>query len=151
MKTSSSKKARKLSSRNYSEDLVSQFGLDLTLLSQTGIIALVSGILAAILDELLGLPMNNLAFTLGGMIGTLNGLTYASLKRCVDRACLGTGILNGWVAYMAWYFTLQIITSDSSLIAGTDWFEATITGIVAGALGVGWFAVAFLLPKRQTR
>lgn len=151
MKNSPSKEARKLSSRNYSEDLISQLGLDLTLLSQAGLIAILSGILAGILDELLGLPMNNLALTFGGMIGTLNGLTYASMKRCIDRACLGTGIVNGWLAYMTWYFTLQIITSDSSLIAGTDWFEATITGIVAGALGVVWFAVAYMLPSRPTR
>lgn len=142
---------RDMSSRDYSDDIFSQLGLDVTIVIQTLVIAVVSGAVAALLDELFDLPTRNIALTLGSVVAVLNGLTYASFKRCSDLACLGTGLLNGWLAYMAWYFTLQVIISDAVLIAGKDWFEATITGIVAGAIGFAWIAAIRYMPPRRLR
>lgn len=142
---------RELSSKDYSEDLLSQFGLDVKMLVRAIVIAVVSGILAAVLDEALSLPTQNVAFTLGGVIGVLNGLNYSCFKRCADGACFSTGVLNGWLATMAWYFTMQIIVDDAILIAGMDWFEATITGIVAGAVGFAWFLIVHTVSRQLSR
>lgn len=142
---------RELSPKDYSEDLLGQFGFDTSLVVQTLVVALLSGIVAALLDEGLGLPGANVALTFGGMIGVLNGLTYACFKRCADRTCLTTALVNGWLATMAWYLTLRIVVSDAALIAGMDWFEATITGIVAGALGYLWYTVMHAVPKLLAR
>ena len=139
-----------LSHRHYSEDWFSQFDLDRNLVFQTFAIAVISGIVAAMIDEVLGLPARNLAVTAGGMIGALNGMTYASLKRCHDRSCLVTGLVNGWLAYMVWYFALQAIGRNSGLIVGQNWFEATLTGLVTGGLGFGWVMVVQLAPRRRS-
>jgi hypothetical protein len=128
------------------EDWLSQFGLDMGLVLKAVVIAVVSGILAALLDEILGLPADALFVTAGGMVGALNGATYACFKRCYDRSGLAAGIVMGWLATMIWFFTLQIVAGDSSLIAGLDWFEVTITGLVAGAAGFGWFSAVHALP-----
>lgn len=142
---------RELSPKDYSEDLLGQFGFDTALVVQTLAIALLSGIIAALLDEGVGLPGENVALTFGGMIGVLNGLTYTCFKRRADRTGIVTALVNGWVATMAWYFTLQIVVSDAVLISGMDWFEATITGIVAGALGYAWFTIIHSVPKLLAR
>ncbi len=140
--------ASDISPRRYSEDWFSQFNLDRTLVLQTLAIAVISGVLAAIIDEALALPVRNLAMTAGGMVGALNGMTYASLKRCHDRSCLVTGLVNGWLAYMVWTFAVHVIGSDAGLVPGQNWFEATLTGLITGAFGFGWMAVVQSVPRR---
>ncbi len=132
----------------YSEDWFSQFNLDRSFVRRVFVIAVLSGLAAALIDTVLGLPAHNLVVTASGLIAVLNGTTYASLKRCADRPCLFMGVGMGWLAYMVWYFALQIAGTDSGPILDLDWFEATITGLAAGVFGFAWFALVHRLARR---
>jgi drug/metabolite transporter (DMT)-like permease len=133
----------------YSEDWFSRLNLSRTLVRRVLVIAIVSGLAAAVIDLILDLPVNNLAVSASGLIAVLNGAAYASLKHTADRTGLYMGILTGWLAYMIWYFALHIAGVDSDPLAALDWFEALVTGLAAGAFGFACWAVAQRVMQRQ--
>lgn len=134
----------------YAEDWFAQFGLDITLVGRSLVIALVTGIVAALIDEGLGLPSGVVFLTAGSIVGALNGATYACFKRCHDRAGLVIGIVSGWLATFAWFLALDVFAHSSPLIFGLDWFEVTITGLLTGLLGFVWSSVTHAIPSRLT-
>jgi len=130
------------------EDVVDQLGIDLNLGIKVLIVAAVSGLVAAVLDEVLGLPTGSLRFTFGWMIAALNGATYAFFKNHDDRAGLIMSAVAGLVAFLLWYIVTEIIGGDFGLSWGLNVFKAIVTGIIVGLIGFGWFALMRRLPEK---
>jgi hypothetical protein len=130
------------------EDVVDQLGIDLNLGIKVLIVAAVSGLVAAVLDEVLGLPTGSLRFTFGWMIAALNGATYAFFKNHDDRAGLIMSAVAGLVAFLLWYIVTEIIGGDFGLSWGLNVFKAIVTGIIVGLIGFGWFALIRRLPEK---
>ena len=132
----------------YSEDWFSQFNLAKSFVRRVFMIAILSGLTAALIDLILELPVHNLVVSASGLIAVLNGTTYASLKRTADRTGLTMGVMMAWLAYMIWYFALHIAGVNSGPIVDLDWFEATVTGLSAGVSGFACFALLHWLAQR---
>lgn len=130
------------------EDAVAQFGVDLNLAVKVLIVAAVSGLAAAVLDEVLGLPTSSLRFTFGWMIAALNGATYAFFKHRDDRAGLVMSAVAGLVAFVVWFIVMEIIGGEFGLSWGLNVFKAIVTGIIGGLIGFGWFALLRKLPDK---
>ncbi len=130
------------------EDTVAQLGIDLNLGTKVLIVAVVSGLVAAVLDEVLGLPTEALRLTFGWMIAALNGANYAFFKRHDDRAGLLMSAVAGLVAFVMWFIVMEIIGGDFGLSYGLNVFKAIVTGIIAGIIGFGWFAIMRKLPDK---
>ena len=86
-----------------------------------------SGLVAAVLDEVLGLPTEALRLTFGWMIAALNGANYAFFKRHDDRAGLLMSAVAGLVAFVMWFIVMEIIGGDFGLSYGLNVFKAIVT------------------------
>lgn len=124
-----------------------QAGIDLELAAKVLVLAAVSGLLAAFLDEILGLPTNVLRFSFGWMIAALSGAAYLVLKGKPDLGGLIVAGAAGLVALTFWFIIMEIIGGEYGLSFGMNIFKAWLTGIISGLLGYGWVAGLNYLPK----
>lgn len=138
-----------------------RIGIDLNIAIKVLIVAVVSGILAGLLDVILGVPNDVLAFTFGWIIVALNGPTYAFFKGKDDLAGLVMSAISGMLVYMIWFLVAEIIgddklsTSDSSTRIGFQFwfnqltiFKVAFAGILVGMLSFGWYAGLRRLPQK---
>jgi len=136
-----------------------QLGINTDLAIKVLIIAVVSGVLAALLDRILGLPVGGLAFTFGWIIAALNGATYAFYSGSYTLSGLIMAALSGVVALIPWYLLTELIGREefdeySQALAYAGWFselnilKVILTGIIVGMLGFGWFAMLRRLPEK---
>jgi hypothetical protein len=116
-------------------------------------LAVISGILAAVLDGILQLPGDTMAFTFGWLIAAFNGMSYPIIVKRIDRAGLLLSLILGLLTMFFWFIPAVIITGDPEL-ADTSarnfykyWidehvnvFKALYTGLFAGLIGFGWYA-----------
>jgi hypothetical protein len=130
------------------EDIVDQLGINPNLGIKVLIVAVVSGLAAAVLDKVLGLPTEALRFTFGWVIAALNGATYAFFKNHDDRAGLIMSAVAGLVAFVVWFIVMEVIGGEFGLSYGLNIFKAIVTGIIAGLIGFGWFALMRKLPDK---
>ncbi len=139
---------------------IKQMGIDIDVAIKVLILALVSGILAALLDAILGLPAGVLAFTFGGFVAVLNGASYAFFTGSYKLDGLVMSAVSGLVTMFVWYIVASILLGDPEFKDSAHDFlykgwvdeyvnlpKAMIAGIVAGMLGFGWFALLRRLPK----
>lgn len=131
------------------EGMLTNIGVDIPLAIQSLIIAVAAGVLAALLDEILGLPTNALRLAFGwmGLIAALSGMVYALVTRKEDLAALVVGMASGAVAYLVWFIVMEIIAD----VYGFNIFKALFSGLILGAIGVGWLMLMRILPKRLPR
>jgi hypothetical protein len=128
--------------------MMQQAGIDMEIAAKVIILAVLSGILAAFLDEILGLPTNALRFTFGWMIAALNGPTYLILKGGKpDLAGVIIAAAAGLISLMFWFIIEEIIGGDYGLSFGMNLFKVWLTGIIVGLIGFGWVAGLRYLPK----
>ncbi|NLX09501.1 MAG: hypothetical protein GXY36_07575 [Chloroflexi bacterium] len=126
------------------DSLLDQLNIDRNLALKVVIIALVSGAVAALLDEILGLPTAALQFRLGGFVAALSGGAYAYYTRKSDLPCAIMGFVAGALAFVAWFLVMEIISETWTL----NVLKAIVTGGVSGLIGCGWFAILQRLPYR---
>jgi hypothetical protein len=127
--------------------MMQQAGIDLEIAVKVLALAVVSGIMAAFLDEILGLPTNALRFTFGSLLAALNGPTYLILKGKPDLAGAIAAAVAGLLAFMFWFIIMEIIGGEFGPSYGLNIFKVWITGIIVGLLGFGWVAGLHYLPK----
>lgn len=126
------------------EGWLSQLGIDSGLATRVTVIALVAGVIGALLDEILGLPGITLRTSFGGtLVAALSGLSYAYYKGREDVPGLIMAAFAGLVAYLAWYLVTEIV-SDAFLNVP----KAMVSGILAGVAGFGWLALLHAIPRR---
>jgi hypothetical protein len=130
------------------EGMLAQLGIDINLAAKALILAVVAGIVAALLDEILGLPTTSLRLAFGWFVPVLAGMTYALLKGKENVPGLIVGAVAGWFAFLFWFIVMEIIGGEFSLSWGMNVFKVTISGIIMGLLGVGWLALVRILPER---
>ncbi len=146
------------------QSYMKQIGINIDLAIKVLIIAAVSGVLAALLDRIVGLPVGGLAFTFGWIIAALNGATYAYYSGNHNLSGLIMAAVSGVVTLLLWYVVMEIIGRDprdfkiddydSQVFAFSAWFDqlnvlkVILTGIIVGMLGFGWFALLRRLPEK---
>jgi hypothetical protein len=135
------------------QGLLAQAGIEIPLAIKTLVIALVSGLLAAIVDTLFELPTSALVFTFVGFIAVLNGASYAFYKGKENLAGVIMAGVNGFVTLLIWWIITKIIGER-----GNDFFKYNpadaynvgkvfLDGILMGLIGIGWFALLRRLPS----
>lgn len=154
------------------QDMLNQLGIDIPTAITALVLALVTGLVAAIIDRVLGLPdisfkggdslevdlTGNLLF-FGAFIAVLNGATYAFLKEKVDLGGVVMAAVSGFVAFLVWWIVTKIIggqefTLESEAKVNVDYnaadafnvLELLVDGVVLGLIGFGWFALLKRLP-----
>jgi hypothetical protein len=143
------------------QGVLDQLGIELNLAIKVLIVAAVSGILAVLLDEILGLPSGALVFSFSWFIAVLNGPTYAFFKGKDDVPGVIMAGVAGLVTLFVWFIVMKIIGGDVKDIKTfahhdllTIWFDdinilkAMLTGIIVGLIGFGWFAGLRRLPAK---
>jgi hypothetical protein len=128
--------------------MLEQAGIDMEIAAKVLILAVLSGIVAAFLDEILGLPSNALRFAFGWMIAALNGPTYLIFKGGKPNlAGVIMSAVAGLIALMFWFIIMEIIGGDYGLSFGMNIFKVWLTGLIVGLIGFGWVAMLGYLPK----
>lgn len=122
-------------------------------------LAAVAGLLAALLDGVLGMPGSFMPFALGWGVALLVGPAYAIMRQRVDRGAWIMALAAGAVALLFWFILSQITAGEANAADGdftardihAYWFEEEVTlpkalwsGAILGLLGLGWYA---LLPR----
>lgn len=137
-------------------------GIDFTIAIKVLIIAVVSGLLAALLDQIVGLPTGALAFSFSWFVAALNGPTYAFFKGKDDLAGVVMAAVAGLVTLFFWFIMLKILVGSNPKIESLSahnllvyWFDhylnilkAMLSGILVGLLSYGWFAGLRRLPAK---
>ncbi|MEW6579382.1 MAG: hypothetical protein AB1435_09320 [Chloroflexota bacterium] len=129
-----------------------QLGIEPALGMKVLIIAVVSGIIAAIIDRVLELPTGVLWFMFGyGLIAALNGPTYLFAKGKESIAATIMSAVTGFVALLAWWIVTKIVGERDFGYNPADMLnllEVLVCGVVVGLLSYGWFALLrWLLAK----
>ncbi len=133
------------------------------------VVAAVTGLLAALLDRILGMP-GILLFTLGGFAALINGPVYAQMMQrkaktepadrpsaTIDLAAIIVAVAAGLVVELVWYIITVIIVGSPKSFSShnsyrfwfkdyTNFFKALITGPILGLLGLGWYWLVPRLP-----
>jgi hypothetical protein len=143
------------------QKVVNAIRLDLNITVKVLIVSFLSGILAALLDQILGVPTPLLVFNFGWMIMALNGPLYSFFKGKDDIAGLVMSAVAGLLAFTVWFLVLEMIgsddysPSDSSTQDGFKvWFnqlnilKTGLAGILMGMLSYGWFVLMRRLPEK---
>ena len=132
-----------------------QLGIEPALGTRVLIFAVVSGIVAAIIDRVLDLPTGALMFMFGwGLIAALNGPTYLFAKGKESTAALVMSAVTGFVALLAWWIVTKLVGERDFGYNPADalnLFEVLITGVVVGLLSYGWFVLLRWLPGKMGR
>ena len=146
--------------------VLDQLGIETGLGLQVIIVALVSGIIAALIDRILTLPNGALAFMFGvGLIAALNGPLYYLLKGNKESlAATVMAAVSGFLALLAWWIVIKLIAGEkifgyrsidelfsSNTADQLNLLEVLISGVVVGLLSYGWFVLAHRLPKLLRR
>ncbi|MCZ7541682.1 MAG: hypothetical protein M5U29_17565 [Anaerolineae bacterium] len=135
-----------------------QAGIERGLGLRVLIIALVSGVIAAILDRVLDLPTGALWFTFGpALIATLNGPTYLFAKGKESIAATVMSAVTGFAALLAWWIITKIIGERGEGMFSynpadaLNLLEVLVCGVVVGLLSYGWFVLLRWLPGKIGR
>ena len=161
--------------------VLDQLGIETGLGLQVIIVALVSGIIAALIDRILDLPTDALVFMFGvGLIAALNGPLYYLLKGNKESlAATVMAAVSGFLALLAWWIVIKLIAGEETFgyVSIEQWLKAfekaafsdeditlrsntadqlnllevLISGVVVGLLSYGWFVLAHRLPKLLRR
>ncbi len=122
-------------------------------------LAIIAGLVAALLEGLLGIPGPYLIFALGAGIAMLTGPSYAMMRQRVDRGAIVMAILAGALTLLAWYLLSLLTAGEPDYMdrSVTDrdyyaaWFDemanvpkSLLSGALLGLIGLGWYA---LLPR----
>lgn len=126
-------------------------GIDVPVAIQVLIISAVGGLLAALLDEILGLPTGALWFMFGWFVAALCGATYALMKNSVGLPAAIMSLVAGGVAFLLYFLLMEIIGEEFGWTSTLNVFKALITGAIVGLIGFGWFALAKWLPAKLPR
>lgn len=136
------------------QDVLAQLGIDTPIAIIVLVLALASGLIAAILDRILELPADSLPVLLGGFIAVINGPTYAFLKKKDDRAGAIMAVVAGIVALLIWWIVTKIIGDQDMGYNFTynpadawNFGEVLLDGLLLGLLGYGWFVLLKRLPS----
>lgn len=139
------------------QDMLKRLGIDLNLAILSLILAVVSGLVAAILDRVLDLPAEHFLFTFAGILAFANGLSYAFFEGRETLAGAIMAAVNGFVAFLFWWILTKII-GDRDLVFGTynpadvyNLGEAFLEGVIMGLVGFGWLALLRRLPRLFSR
>ena len=126
-------------------------GIDVPVAIQVLIFSAVGGLLAALLDEILGLPTGALWFMFGWFVAALCGATYALIKNSVGLPAAIMSLVAGGVAFLLYFLLMEIIGEEYGWTYTLNVFKALITGAIVGLIGYGWFALAKWLPAKLPR
>jgi hypothetical protein len=121
-------------------------GIDVPVAIQVLVVSAVAGGIAALLDEILGLPAGALWFTFGSFIAVLSGMAYALWKNAVGLPAALVSLAAGLVAMAVWYVVAEIV---GDVYIGV--VKMLFTGAVVGLIGYGWFALIKSMPARMRR
>jgi hypothetical protein len=151
------------------QNFVKQLGIDTDIAIKVLILAVASGVLSAVLDRVLGLPVGGLAFTFGWIIVALNGASYSVFKEGTDLGGLVMAIVSGLATALLWFVVAKLISEDikefnksvadmaensPQRYAFVFWLnelnilKVMLAGIIGGLLGFGWLALLRRLPKK---
>jgi len=143
------------------ERVVNQLGIDINAGLVALVVAVVSGIVTAILDRLFKFPTGTFMFAFGvgaGMIAVINGPVYAMLKGGKDSlASVIMAVVSGFVALLLWWITTKIIGDyktgpySYNYADRYGFFKILLSGILGGLIGYGWYALVRRLPTRLSR
>jgi len=145
---------------------LSKAGISLNLAVMVLLLAVVSGVVAALLDTILGLPAGLMSFTFGGFAAALVGMSYPLLRGKVDLGGLAVAAVGGLVTMVIWFILSEILIGEpdpktiddiNSRLIYKSWFneylnilKALLAGIWLGLAGFGWYAlIPFLREKVQ--
>ena len=127
--------------------VLDQLGIDIDTGLKTLLLAVVFGIVGAILDRLFKFPTGTLYLVFGIWAAVLNGFTYAFVRGRESIAALVMAAVNGFVALLLWWIVTKLIGDRGSGIFkynpadSYNILDMLVTGVVAGLLGLGWFMV----------
>ncbi|MBN1200541.1 MAG: hypothetical protein JXJ20_01675 [Anaerolineae bacterium] len=130
------------------DQTLNQLGIDQNIALKVLIVSAVAGVVAALLDEILGLPTGSLYFTFGWFVAALCGPVYAFYLGHDNLAGVISSAVAGAVAFLVWFIVTELIGSEYGLSYGLNVFKAIITGAIVGLVGFGWFAGLRRLPDR---
>lgn len=140
------------------QDVLNQLGIDIPIALKVLVLAVVSALLAAILDRILKLPADSLPLLLGGFIAVINGLTYAYLTKKENLAGAIMAAVAGFVALLIWWIVTKIIGDQDTGFNFTynpadawNFGEVLLDGVLLGLLGFGWIALLKRLPDIPKR
>lgn len=135
--------------------VLDQLGIEPGLGLRVLIIAVVSGVIAALIDAVIELPTETLWFMFGmGLISALNGPTYLFAKGKESIAATVMSAVTGFVALLAWWIITKIAGERDYGYNPADnlnLLEVLVCGVVVGLLSYGWFVLLRRLPSRIAR
>jgi hypothetical protein len=131
--------------------VLDQLGIETGAGLQVIIVALVSGVVAALIDRILDLPTDALVFMFGwGLIAALNGPLYYLLKGSKESvAATVMAAIGGFLALLAWWIITKLVGERDFGYNPADQYnllELLVSGVVVGLLSYGWFVLVRRLP-----
>ncbi len=134
--------------------ILDQLGIEAGLGLQVVIIALVAGVIGALIDRILELPTGTLQFAFGGaLIAALGGPLYYLLKGSKESvAATVMSAVSGFLALLAWWIVTKIIGERGEGIFkynpadALDFLDVLVSGVIVGLLSYGWFVLVRRLP-----
>jgi hypothetical protein len=141
------------------QDMLKGAGIDIDTAIKALILAAVSGLVAALLDAVIGLPTGALAFAFGWFVAALNGPSYAFFTESYKLDGLIMSAVSGLVTLLVWFIVASIVLGDPEASASghnlykyfvddLNILKAMIGGLIVGMLGFGWFALLRRLPEK---
>ncbi len=129
--------------------MLDQLGIDTDTGIKTLLLAVVFGVIGAILDKLFKFPTGSLYMMFGVWAAVLNGFTYAQLRGRESIAAVVMAAVNGFVALLLWWIVTKLIGDRTMVAAGFKYksnpadgynvLKVLVTGVIAGLLGLGWY------------
>jgi uncharacterized membrane protein YvlD (DUF360 family) len=144
-------KPRAQNVQKQTQEVLDRFGIEIDLAIKVLIAAVVFGLVAAVVDRVLSLPTDALAFLFGWIVAAVNGPTYAFLKGKDNLAGVIMSAVNGFIALLAWWIVAKILGGQvvSKLEADQlNFWKVLLDGVILGLVGWGWFALLRRLPAR---
>ncbi|GAB4418410.1 MAG: hypothetical protein Kow00106_14420 [Anaerolineae bacterium] len=131
--------------------VLDQLGIETGVGLQVIIVALVSGVVAALIDRILDLPTDALVFMFGwGLIAALNGPLYYLLKGSKESvAATVMAAVGGFLALLAWWIVTKLVGERDFGYNPADQYnllELFVSGVVMGLVSYGWFVLVRRLP-----
>jgi hypothetical protein len=143
------------------KDVLDQLGIDTDTGIKTLLLAVVFGVIGAILDRIFKLPTGTLLISFGIWAAVLNGFTYASFRGRESIAAVVMAAVNGFVAVLLWWIVSKLVGDRTTTVAGfsvttnpADGYnilKMLVTGVVAGLLGLCWFILVEQLRDLKIR
>jgi hypothetical protein len=122
------------------QGLLNQVGVEVDTAVKVLILAVAFGVIGAIIDKVLELPTKSLYIEFGFWAAILNGPTYAFFKGKLDLAGVVMSAVAGFVGLLVWWIVIKIIW-DYSIADFYTIPEVLLTGVIAGLIGFGWYAL----------